>query len=94
MSLVSEYVGQVRPDVARQRLDAIRQGGIDAFHFAWAGPPEKSKEHYYRVHGGGFLVEFDNRQDGANHIHSVWRDVENDFAQDILREHLLLYHVI
>ncbi len=94
MSLVSEYVGQVRGDLSRERMDAIKERGIDEFHFAWAGPIDKSAEHYYRVHGGDFLVEFDNRQDGANHIHSVWRDVENDFAQDVLREHLLLYHVI
>ena len=94
MSLVSEYVGQVRAEVSQDRLAAIKERGIDGFHFAWAGPTEKSEEHYYRIHGGDFLVEFDNRQDGANHIHSVWRDVENDFAQDVLREHLLLYHVI
>ena len=55
---------------------------------------DKTKAHYYRLHGGDFLVEFDNRQDGANHIHSVYRDVENDFASDVLREHLLLYHVL
>ena len=94
MSLVSEYVGQVRADISQEKLDAIKEQGIDGFHFAWAGPTEMTKEHYYRIHCGNFLVEFDNRQDGANHIHSVWRDVENDFAQDILREHLLLYHVI
>ncbi len=94
MSLVSEYVGQVRADLSKERLDAIKEQGIDGFHFAWAGPTEKSQEHYYRIHGGNFVVEFDNRQDSANHIHSVWRDVENDFAQDVLRDHLLLYHVI
>jgi len=94
MSLVSEYVSQVRADLAQERLDAIKEQGIEGFHFAWAGPTDKTKEHYYRIHGGDFVVEFDNRQDGANHIHSVWRDVENDFAQDILREHLILYHVI
>ena len=94
MSLISVYVGQVRADLSEERLDAIKEQGIDGFHFAWAGPTEKANEHYYRIHGGDFVVEFDNRQDGANHIHSVWRDIENDFAQDILRDHLLLYHVI
>ena len=56
--------------------------------------PTKDNEHYYRIHGSDFVVEFDNRQNGANHIHSVWREVENNFAQDVLREHLLLYQVI
>lgn len=94
MSLISEYVNQVRSDIAQDRMTAIKEKGIDNFHFAWAGPTVKNEEHYYRIHGGDFVVEFDNRQDGANHIHSVWREVENDFAQDVLREHLLLYHVI
>ena len=94
LSLISEYVGQVRDDLSAERMDTIKQQGMDGFHFAWAGPAEKGKEHYYRIHGGDFVVEFDNRQDGANHIHSVWRDVENDFAADVLREHLILYHVI
>jgi hypothetical protein len=40
------------------------------------------------------VVEFDNRQDGANHLHSVWRDVDTDFAIDVMRQHLLLYHVL
>lgn len=94
LSLVAEYVNQVRGDVSQPRLDALKQEGIDHLHLAWAGPITKDKEHYYRIHGGNFVVEFDNRQNGANHIHSVWRDVDNDFAQDVLRDHLLLYHVI
>ncbi len=93
-ALVTEYVSQVRSDVSKQRLDAIQEEGLDRLHLAWAGPIEKGKAHYYRIHGGNFVVEFDNRQDDANHIHSVWRDVENDFAVDVMREHLLLYHVI
>ena len=94
MALVTEYVSQVRSDVAQERLDAFNTNGIDGIHLAWAGPVDKTKAHYYRLHGGDFLVEFDNRQDGANHIHSVYRDVENDFASDVLRKHLLLYHVL
>lgn len=96
LALIAEYVNQVRDDVAQQKLAAIRENGLDNFHFAWAGPVERgsAKEHYYRIHGGNFVVEFDNRQNGANHIHSVLRDVENDFGVDVLREHLLLYHVL
>ena len=94
LNLVALYVGQVRTDLAEQKLAAIREEGLDHFHLAWAGPVSKNDPHYYRIHGGNFVVEFDNRQDGANHIHSVWRDVENDFAADVLREHLRLFHVI
>ena len=94
MALITVYVSQVRSDLAERKLSALKEDVIDGLHMAWAGPVEKGKAHYYRIHGGDFVVEFDNRQDEANHIHSVWRDVENDFAQNVLREHLLAYHVI
>ena len=94
MALVSEYVNQVRSDLAGQKLADLEKTGLDHLHFAWAGPVSKDEPHYYRIHGGDFVVEFDNRQDGANHIHSVLRDVENDFAADVLRDHLILYHVL
>jgi len=32
-------------------------------------------------------LEYDNVQGGANHVHSVWRDPENDFGDDLLRGH-------
>jgi len=94
MALLTEYVSQVRSDIAEERLDRFKAQGIDNIHLAWGGPVDRTKAHYYRLHGDDFMVEFDNRQDGANHIHSVWREVENDFASDVLREHLLLYHVL
>jgi hypothetical protein len=94
MALVSEYVNQAKPEVAKDRITRLQQGDFDKLHFAWGGPISKDQPHYYRVHGGNFVVEFDNRQNGANHIHSVWRDVNNDFAQDVLRDHLLLFHIL
>ena len=94
LSLIAEYVHQVRSDLAQEKLGVLREQGVDNIHLAWAGPVDKNQAHYYRLHGGNFVVEFDNRQDGANHIHSVWRDIENDFASDVLREHLILYHVL
>ena len=93
-ALVEEYVGQTREDVSRDRMADVVSDGIDRLHFAWGGPVDGAVPHYYRIHGGDFLVEFDNYQNGANHIHSVWRDVHNDFAIDVLSKHLLIYHVL
>ncbi len=30
--------------------------------------------------GPTFLIEFNNTQNGANHIHSVWRNMLGDFG--------------
>ena len=94
MALATEYVNQLPPDLAQGKIEFLGQGGLERLHFAWGGPVEKGLPHYYRLHGMPFVVEFDNRQDGANHIHSVLRDYKNDFAFDVLSEHLLLYHVL
>lgn len=94
MTLIAEYVNGVPAPVAEQRLAAIRDTGLDDYRLIWAGAPDRARDHYYRIHGGQFIVEFDNIQNGANHIHSVWRDVENDFAQDVLRDHRMLYHIL
>ena len=94
MALASEYVTRIRSDLAEDKMIALRQGGLEKIHLAWGGPIDRRQPHYYRLHGGAFVVEYDNRQDGANHIHSVLRDVENDFAADVMRDHLLMYHVL
>ena len=74
--------------------NAARDGELDAVYFAWGGATKKGQGHYYNIVGPNFLVEFDNQQNGANHIHSVWRDVNNDFAYDILEESKLLHEVL
>ena len=94
MSLASEYVSRIRTDLAEEKLTALRQGGLEQIHLALGGPIDRSRPHYYRLHGGDFVVEYDNRQNGANHIHSVLRDVGNDFASDVMRDHLLMYHIL
>jgi len=85
--LLDVYLGRVVPDVARKRLEALQRTGIDKITFGWAGALEVGGPHYYRVQGPTFLIEYDNTQNDANHIHSVWRDFGNDFGRDLLRDH-------
>jgi Protein of unknown function (DUF3500) len=87
LALIEEYLGAQPRVQARQRLDKIRQTGFDQIRFAWMGGLEKGQGHYYRVQGSTFLIEYDNTQDGANHIHCVWRDFNGDWGQDLLAEH-------
>jgi len=63
------------------------QSGREKIQFAWAGALEPGQGHYYRIQGPTFLMEFDCTQDHANHIHTVWRDLQNDFGDDLLRKH-------
>lgn len=86
-SLVEEYANVQRPDQTMRRLESIEKAGWDTICFAWMGSAEKGEGHYYRIQGSTFLIEYDNTQNRANHIHSVWRDFEGDFGRDVLEEH-------
>lgn len=87
LQLIGEYISNVREEVAQQHLARINGAGFERIHFAWAGMTEPGLPHYYRIHGPTFLIELDNTQDRANHIHSVFRDFENDFGEDLLKRH-------
>ncbi len=88
MQLLDAYTGVMADDVAAARMARVQKAGLDKIVFAWMGEAERGKRHYYRLQGPTFLVEYDNTQDNANHIHAVWRDFEGDFGRDLLREHL------
>jgi hypothetical protein len=87
MQLVREYVFNVRPKLARQDFARIREAGLKKLCFAWAGGLQPGEGHYYRVQGPTFILEYDNTQNDANHIHCVWRDFNNDFGEDLLKKH-------
>lgn len=78
--LVEDYAGEMPADVAREWLEEIKKAGVDRIHFAWQGEEDRTKPHAYKVQGPTFLIEFNNTQNGANHIHSIWRNRLNDFA--------------
>jgi hypothetical protein len=85
--LLHLYAGRMADSSASRQLQRIDEAGFGRLHFAWAGAHQPREPHYYRIHGPTVLVEYDNTQDGANHIHTVWRDLENDFGGDLLRRH-------
>lgn len=87
VALLELYAGTLENEIAQTRLAAIRSAGLDDLYFGWAGGVGRGEPHYYRIHGPTVLIEYDNVQNGANHIHAVWRDLQNDFGADLLRLH-------
>jgi hypothetical protein len=86
--LVELYVGRMTAESAKNVLLRLDRAGFDKVRFAWAGGIEPGQAHYYRIHGPTLLIEYDDTQNNANHIHTVFRDLENDFGGDVLRAHL------
>lgn len=87
LRLMTLYAERLRPELASEDLAKAMRAGVDKIHFAWAGGTEPGQPHYYRIQGPTFLIEYDNTQNNANHIHSVWRDYTNDFGDDLLKRH-------
>ncbi len=90
--LVRHYVERATDDLAANEWARIEHAGLEPVTFAWAGPEERGRGHYYAVKGPTFLIEYDNTQNNANHIHSVWRDFTNDWGEDLLARHYAESH--
>jgi hypothetical protein len=89
LQLIRVYLHRYRHDFAEKMMKDIQKEGLDNIWFAWAGytRPEIGKGSYYRVQGPTLVIEYDNTQNNANHVHSVVRDLKNDFGGDLLLEH-------
>lgn len=91
MNLLQTYLKNYRITLAKQQMDKLEKAGLENLRFTWAGDltPElgDGKGWYYRIHGPTILIEYDNTQTNANHIHTVVRDLTNDFGEDLLLEH-------
>jgi hypothetical protein len=90
-TLLSDYAYNVPDQLAQVREEHIKKAGTNLF-FAWAGAEERGAGHYYRIQSPTFLIEYDNTQNNANHIHSVWRDFNGDFGLDLLAMHYQQSH--
>jgi len=86
-SIIEEYARAQPAPIAAQRLEAVRDAGLDKIKFGWMGGAARGEPHYYRIQGPTFLIEYDNTQGNANHVHSVWRDFRGDFGRDLLAAH-------
>lgn len=92
MKLLNVYVDNYEFGFAETLKEKIDKAGVENLHFGWAGSLKPGKGHYYRIQGPMLLIEYDNVQNNANHVHTVVRDLTNDFAEDILRDHYKKEH--
>ena len=87
LELLEVYIGNYIFEFSEVFRKKITDAGLDKLHFAWAGGTRWGTAHYYRIQGPMLIIEYDNTQNDANHVHTVVRDLTNDFAEDFLREH-------
>jgi hypothetical protein len=89
LQIVSLYIHRYTKLFAEDMLKEIQLNGLDNLWFAWAGDitSMRGKGTYYRIQGPTILIEYDNTQNNANHVHTVIRNLKHDFGGDELLEH-------
>lgn len=85
--LIRLYLNNMKPRIAEKKWQDIKEADLDKLHFAWAGTLTPGEAHYYRIHGPNLLIEYDNTQNNANHVHTVLRDPNSDWGDDLLKQH-------
>ncbi|HLK27277.1 MAG TPA: DUF3500 domain-containing protein [Puia sp.] len=94
LQLINLYVHRYTKLFADDMLKEIQKAGLENLRFVWMGhtKPGLGNPHYYRVQGPTFIIEYDNTQNNANHVHTVLRDLKHDFGGDELLEHYKAAH--
>jgi hypothetical protein len=90
--LIRHYVERTNNELSGPYWGKLERDGLETITFAWAGGEEPGQGHYYAIKGQRFLIEYDNTQNGANHIHSVLRDISGDWGEDLLAQHYAEAH--
>jgi hypothetical protein len=86
MKLVEAYADRLPSDVAAAEMKRVKDAGPGKIYFAYCVEEDKpGKPYTYRVHGPTFVIEFlnvqgDSARNPANHIHSGWRTLPQDFG--------------
>ena len=78
--LLKAYRVYFTPDVAERMQKDVKEGKFRNIRFAWSGELERGKAHSYLIHGPSFVINYSNRQNGANHVHASLRELKRDFG--------------
>lgn len=90
--LLNVYLDNYESEFSNALRSKIEKAGLEKLSFAWAGSLKKGNGHYYNIQGPTLLIEYDNTQNNANHVHAVVRDLTNDFGEDLLKQHYMEDH--
>ena len=76
--LVQVYYDNFPAPIKADVLEQLARGQ-HSFHFAWFGPADPTQPHAFRVHGPTFFIDFNDKQNSVNHIHTFYRSLLGDF---------------
>ncbi len=76
--LLATYVGRFEGPARARAAELVADPA--AIRFLWVGSTRPGAAHYYRLHSPRFSLEYQNSQNDANHVHTLWRERAGDFG--------------
>ncbi|MDA0803960.1 MAG: DUF3500 domain-containing protein [Planctomycetota bacterium] len=89
-AVLSQYAGLLEADLRDQSLHDMlgeSESALATTHFALAGEIDRTRPHYFRLHGPTLIIEFDCSSGDPDHLHTVWHDPRGGLAVDPLPQH-------
>ncbi len=88
--LLQHYFERMPQALVASEKKKLDQSGLDRLSFTYTGEAAAGKRHTYVIQGPTLFVHYMNEQtdphrNPANHIHSVYRSVSNDFGAAAIR---------
>jgi hypothetical protein len=83
LDVIGAWVNILNEDTATARMTEIRSKLGDTY-FAWNGPTAEGSVAYYRVQGPTFVIEYAPQQT-IDHIHTIYREPDNDYGQKLIK---------
>lgn len=89
--VITDWARWLRDDLAQAEIERMKAGLNDTY-FLWMGATGVDEPHYWRVVGSHFAIEYAAPERDPDHVHAIWRDIENDFGGHLLQRHLEEHH--
>ena len=77
--IIKAWVFNLNEDIAAEKWARISKS-LPQTYFAWLGDGDTEHLHYYRLISPAFSIEMTNRDGGIYHLHTLWRDLGEDFG--------------
>lgn len=87
LDLIAEWAGIINETDAAARMAELK-ADLNETWFAWSGPttfgPGTNITAYYRIQGPHLVIEYaPQRDEPANHVHTIYRDPTNDYGRQL-----------
>ena len=77
--IIKAWVFNMNDEIAAEKWARISKS-LPQTYFAWMGDGNTDHLHYYRILSPAFSIEMTNRDGGIFHLHTLWRDLGEDFG--------------